>query len=122
MHWPMSAKDQWRTSAHVTFWPETWLQRLQERGQVVHLRAGETDVEAQIVEFHHIQQRGGRAVVKIRRPSRQPAQNRPLDLADIGTFAGNERPTGIGDNVSLPGQRSRRALQREDWKIVNVQS
>jgi hypothetical protein len=37
----------------------SWLQGLQERRQIFHLGVGETEFETQIVEIHHIQQRGG---------------------------------------------------------------
>ena len=37
----------------------SWLHGFQKRGEVFHLGIGETDVEAQIVEIHDIQQRCG---------------------------------------------------------------
>jgi hypothetical protein len=95
---------------------------LQERCHIVHLRRSEPDVEALIVEIHHIQQCRRRTVVEIRRPSGQPAQNWSLHLADIGAFAGNQRSTRISDGVSVTGIRSRHTRQRKDRQIGDVQA
>src|SRR5260221_10605044 len=74
----------------------TILQRFQERDEVGLLPRGQADVEASVVEIDRLLERGRRAVVKIRRPSRECAEDRALELADVSPSAGHHRATRIG--------------------------
>ena len=64
---------------------------------------GEADVETLIIKLHDICQCGGGAVVEIRRARRQAAQDRSLQLADIGAFASDQGAAGVGNLKYLPG-------------------
>src|SRR6266404_4425239 len=68
------------------------LQRPQERDQIILLRLGEAQVEPLVVEVHGVGQRGRRAIVEVRRPPGQPAQDRSLEAPDVLPLAGDERP------------------------------
>ena len=58
-----------------------FLRAFQKSYQVRLLLIGEADSEALIVEIHHVVERRGRAVVKVRRARRQCAQDRSLHLS-----------------------------------------
>src|SRR5262245_36848042 len=89
------------------------LQGVEEVHEVGLLLVGQADGEALVVEVDHVQQRFGRAVVEERRARRQPAQDRPLELADVLALAGDLRAAGIGGAEGLAGERARVALQGE---------
>ena len=63
------------------------------------LLGSEPNTEPLIIERYDIRQRRRRTIVKIRRPSREPAQNRTLDFTDIGTLPTDYRSTEVGDLV-----------------------
>ncbi len=65
-------------------------QRFEERGQLRLLGLGQVHVEAQIVELHHFAQRGGGAVVEVRRARRQATQDRSLPSREVGALARDE--------------------------------
>jgi hypothetical protein len=72
-------------------------QKLQKREQIGLSLRSETNVESLIVERDDITQTRGRTVVKVKRASRQGAQDRTLELPDIGPRPGDQGPPGIGD-------------------------
>src|SRR5215475_1891960 len=77
------------------------LQRVQEIDEVRLLLDGEADGEALVVEVHHVRQGLGRTVVEVRRACREPAQDRPLELADVGAFSRDLRTAGVGGAEGL---------------------
>src|SRR5208282_4076789 len=77
-------------------------ERLQERYQVLGLLFGEANCEALVVEIHDIRQCGGGAVLEVRRPRRQSAQNRSLHLSNIRALSADERFAQIGHGKRIP--------------------
>jgi hypothetical protein len=59
--------------------------------------------------------------MEIRRPCRQPAQDRTLGLADIGAVAADHRAADVGDLKGLAGQRPGGAQHREYWQPGDVE-
>src|SRR5712664_2825732 len=76
--------------------PCTHLQRPQESNQVRLLLIRKAKPEADIVEVDRVEERGGRAVVEVRRPAGESAQDRALEAGDILPFAGDEGSPGVG--------------------------
>ena len=62
----------------------------EERDQILLLLFRESDREPLVIEADHVGQGGSGTVVKIRRPRRQRAQYRPLELSDILPLSGDQ--------------------------------
>src|SRR5947207_12712821 len=77
------------------------LQRAQEGDEVVLLLRGQAEVEALVVEVDGVGQRGGRAVVEVRRAADQPAKDRSLEASHVLPLAGDERPARVRDDLDL---------------------
>src|SRR5208283_3370740 len=86
-------------------------ERLQERYQVLGLLFGEANCEALVVEIHDIRQCGGGAVLEVRRPRRQSAQNRSLHLSNIRALSADERFAQIGHGKRIPRAERAAAVQ-----------
>src|SRR5215467_3224761 len=97
------------------------LERVEEINQVLLLLSRKTDAETLIIKVHHVQESGCRAVVEVGCPCRQPSQNGPFDLADVGAIARNQCTPRIGDHKSLARERTGAALEREDRQSGDVE-
>src|SRR5262245_34781446 len=67
------------------------LQRTEESDEVVPVLSDDPRAEALVVEIDHLAQIGGRSVVEVRSARGQAAQDRALELADVGELARDER-------------------------------
>src|SRR6187551_252148 len=76
--------------------PRSGLQRSQERDQVVLLLLRKANPEALVVEIDDGGQIVGRAVVEIRCPTRECAQDGPFEAPDVLPATGDERAPRIG--------------------------
>src|SRR5689334_24250708 len=86
-----------RWSCMAVSWKCDRLQRSQERDEVALLFGREADREACVVELDDRREIGRGAIVEVRRSRRKRTQDRPLELADVDPFAGDERAARIGD-------------------------
>jgi hypothetical protein len=71
-------------------------ERAKECQQISFLSVAEVDVEPRVVEIYRLLERRGGPVVEIGSTSGKPAQNRPLELADVHPLAGNHRAARVG--------------------------
>src|SRR5450755_4966958 len=58
--------------------------------------------------------------MEVRRASREPAQDRSLNLAYIGALSGDHRSTQVGDLVGGSSMQSRVAEYGEDRQVINI--
>ena len=74
------------------------LERAQARAATdgVMLETREADAEPLVVEIHNVRERMGRAVMKIWRSAGEPAQDRPLHLADVRPLTSDQCPSRVG--------------------------
>src|SRR5438128_12140095 len=67
----------------------------QECDQISLLLIRKPDIESLVIEVDDIEQGGRRAVMKVGSTRRQSSQDRSLDLAYVGTLAGNQRAARV---------------------------
>src|SRR6476469_2246218 len=92
-------------------------ERSQERRQISLLLIRQLHLKPLVVELHDLIEIRRGAVVEVRRPGRQPAQDRALDAADVGALArdqGAARVRGVPDSAR---ERTRKTGHLEDWQI-----
>src|SRR5207253_1424475 len=77
----------------------------QECDQISLLLICKPDIESLVIEVDDIEQGGRRAVVKVWSTRRQSSQDRSLDLADVGTLAGNQRSARVRHLEYFSGRR-----------------
>src|SRR5260221_5721073 len=87
----------------------------QEGAQITYFVVGEADAEPLVVEVDGRVQILRRAVMEIRRPRRQRAEDRSLEPADILPLAGDQRASRIGDLDR--SERRRRVPERVKRQI-----
>ena len=58
--------------------------------------------------------------MEVRRASRKSAQDRSLNLANIGALSGDHRSTQVGDLVGRSGIRSRITEYGKDRQVINI--
>src|SRR3974390_1534979 len=81
-------------------------ERIQEIHEIFLLLLCESDVEALVIEVHHVEQSRRRAVMKVGRPPGESAQDGPLESSDVLALAADQGSARIGDRVGLAGERS----------------
>ena len=69
---------------------------LQERDEVVLLLVVQVQGEPSVVEIDGLVQVLRRSVVEVRRPRREPAQDRSLEAADVVPLPGDECTARVG--------------------------
>src|ERR1051326_4006338 len=84
----------------------------QKRDEVGTLPSGQANLEVGVVEVHHVVQTGGRTIVEIGRSRRETAQDRSLELANVGPLAGDERSARIGCLHYLAGRAIAQGVER----------
>src|SRR5277367_3111566 len=89
------------------------LQGIQERNELAFLLLGQIHREALVVKIHRLQQRCGGSIVKVRRPSRQAAQNRTLDAIHIAAKPGDHA-------LAQVGRVERNRLSGAEWGIATA--
>ena len=76
--------------------------------------------ESLVIKQHDIVQRRCGTVMEVRRASRKSAQDRSLNLANIGALSGDHRSTQVGDLVGRSGIRSRITEYGKDRQVINI--
>src|SRR5205809_3516125 len=72
------------------------LQHFQEGGQIFALLICQPDIEPRVVEVDQVVDPVGYTSVEIRRPRRQAAEDRRLELTYVSDLTGGHRPPGVG--------------------------
>src|SRR5262245_7991696 len=85
----------------MSIWPESSLQRPQERDEIRLLLVREPQTESHVVEVDRIEQRRRRPVVKVRRAPGEPTQHRPLESADVLPFPRDERTARVRHDLGF---------------------
>jgi len=97
-------------------------ERIQEIHEIGLLLLRKSDAKSLVVKIHRIQQGRSRTVVEIRCARGEPAQNGPLDFADISALPGDQGTSRIGNPKNLPGERPLPAGQGEHRQTGNVEN
>src|SRR5262249_42704822 len=74
----------------------TRLESLEERDQVILVPLGKVQRETSVVEIDRVHQRGGRAVVEVRRTCSESAKNRTFELPYVSARAGHHGAPEVG--------------------------